>query len=73
MRVCTLMVLAFTVGCANKEVSISDCIQSAISSENYWEERSLRWLKYPSPYKIEIDQSGLETVSYHFDVTCRDG
>jgi len=66
MRVCTLMVLVFIAGCANKEVSISDCIRSAISSENYWEERSMRWLNCSSPYKIGVDQSGLDAVANYF-------
>ena len=66
MRAYTLMVMIFAAGCAKNEVNISDCIRSAISSENFWEERSLRWLNCPSAYKIEIDQSELYDVSHYF-------
>lgn len=66
MRVFALMVLIFAVGCTKSEIDISDCIQSAIATENYWEKRSLYWLNCPSPYKSEIDQSGLDDVSHYF-------
>ena len=66
MRTLSLMVIVLVVGCTKNEVEISDCVRSAIATEDYWEERSLRWLNAPSTYRIEIDQSALDSVAHNF-------
>lgn len=66
MKVLTIIAMAIAVGCTQDAVDVSGCIKSALASEVYWEEMSLRWLTEPSVYRTAMDTPKLDAMAHNF-------